>query len=78
MLPGPAMAQAVCHRPLTAEIRLQLQISQCGKSVTGAGFTPSASVFPVIIIPPSPHTHSQTHRRRHTISTGDSVVKQRT
>jgi hypothetical protein len=44
------MAQAVSRRPLTAEARIRFWISPCGicggQSGTGAGFSPSTSVFP--------------------------------
>jgi hypothetical protein len=45
-----AMAQAVSHRPLTAEARVRSRFSLCGiyggQSGTGTGFSPSSSVFP--------------------------------
>ena len=44
------MAQAVRRRPLTAEARVRSRVSPCGicvgQSGTGAGFSPSTSVFP--------------------------------
>jgi hypothetical protein len=47
---GRAMAQAASRRPLTAEARLRSRVSPCGicggQSGTGAGFSPSTSVFP--------------------------------
>jgi hypothetical protein len=56
-LQGRAVAQAVSHRPLTAEAWFRARFNPCGicggKSGTGTGFSPSFSVFPVNIIPPS-------------------------
>jgi hypothetical protein len=50
------MAQAVSHRPLTAEVRVRFCVSPrwiCGgQSGTGTGLFPSLSVSPVIIFPP--------------------------
>jgi hypothetical protein len=47
---GLAMAQAVSHRILTVEARVQSQASQCGvcggQSGSGTGFSPSTSEFP--------------------------------
>jgi hypothetical protein len=47
---GRAMAQAVIHRTLTAETRVQSQVSACevrsGQSGNWAGFSPSISCFP--------------------------------
>jgi hypothetical protein len=44
-----SMTQAVSRRPLTAEARVLSQVSPCEigeeQSVTGAGFSPSTSVF---------------------------------
>jgi hypothetical protein len=55
---GRAMAQVVSRRPLTAEARVRAPVNPCGicgeQSGTGAGFSPSSSVFPCqYIIPPS-------------------------
>jgi hypothetical protein len=54
---GRAMAQAVSRRPLTAEARVSSRVNLCGicgrQSGIGTGFSPSSSVFPVNIIPPS-------------------------
>jgi hypothetical protein len=51
------MAQAVGRRPLTAESRIHARVNPCGicggQSGTRADFSPSSSVFPVSIIPPS-------------------------
>jgi hypothetical protein len=45
-----AMAQAVSHRPLTAEARVRVRVNPCGicggQSGTGTGFSPSSSIFP--------------------------------
>jgi hypothetical protein len=47
---GRAMAQAVSHRPLTAEARVRARVNPCGicggQSGTGIGFSPSSSFFP--------------------------------
>jgi hypothetical protein len=60
-----AIAQAVSHRPLTAEARARYQISLCkiygGQSGNRTGFSPSTSVFPSSIIPPMLHTHVHLH-----------------
>jgi hypothetical protein len=44
------MAQAVSHRPLTAESRVRALVNPCGicseQSGTGTGFSQSSSVFP--------------------------------
>jgi hypothetical protein len=52
---GRAMAQAVSHRPLTAEARVRSQVSPCGvcggQSGTGTGFSPSCRFSPVNFIP---------------------------
>jgi hypothetical protein len=54
---GRAMAQAVSRRPLTAESRVRIRVNPCGicgvQSGTTTGFSPSSSVLPVNIIPPS-------------------------
>jgi hypothetical protein len=54
---GRAMAQVVSRRPLTAEARVRARLNPCGicggQSGTGTRFSPSSSVFPVSIIPPS-------------------------
>jgi hypothetical protein len=46
------MAQAVCHRPLTAEARVLSQVSPCefcgGQSGTGTCFSPRTSVLPCL------------------------------
>jgi hypothetical protein len=48
-----AMAQAVSCWPLTAESRVRAWLDTCGicggQSGTGAGFSPSSSVFPLPI-----------------------------
>jgi hypothetical protein len=53
---GRVKARAVCRRPLTAEVRVRVQVSPCGicgvKSITEIGFSSSSSVFPANIIPP--------------------------
>jgi hypothetical protein len=47
---GHAMAQAVSHRPFTAEARARSRFSPCricgGQSGTGTGFSSCTSVFP--------------------------------
>jgi len=56
---GRAMSQAVICRPFTADVRVLSQVSSCeiccGHSGTGAGFSPSISVFipPLSVTPPS-------------------------
>jgi len=61
----PAMAHAVSHRPLTAEVHVRSQDSAyeiCGgQSGTLTGFSPSTSVSPLGIIPPTLHTHLHLH-----------------
>jgi hypothetical protein len=56
-LPGRAMAQVVSRRPLTSETRVRARVNPfgiCGgQRGTGTGFSPSSSVFPCHIIPPS-------------------------
>jgi hypothetical protein len=53
---GRAMAQAVSHRPLTAEARVRNRVSPCGicsvRSGTETGFLRVLRVSPVNIIPP--------------------------
>jgi hypothetical protein len=50
------MAQAVSHRPLTAEARILVQIGPCGicgrESGTETGLSPISSFSPVSMIPP--------------------------
>jgi hypothetical protein len=62
---GRAMAQAVSHRPLTAEVHVRSQDSAyelCGEqSGTLTGFSPRTSVSPPSIIPPTLHTHLHLH-----------------
>jgi hypothetical protein len=47
---GRAMAQAVSHRPPTADARVRSRVSPCwnsgGQSGSGIGVSPSTSVFP--------------------------------
>jgi hypothetical protein len=56
------MGQAVNRRNLTAEARVQSQESPCetsgGQSWNMTAFSPSTSVSPASIIPPTLHTHS--------------------
>jgi hypothetical protein len=51
------MAKVVSRRSLTAESRVRVRVNPCvicgGQSDTGTGFSPSSSVSPVSIIPPS-------------------------
>jgi hypothetical protein len=46
---GRAISQVVSSRPLTAEARVRARVNPCGicggQSGTGAGFSPSSSVF---------------------------------
>jgi hypothetical protein len=56
------MAQAVSHRPLTAEARVRPCFGPCGicgrQSGTGTGFSPTSSVFRCqYIFPPLLHTN---------------------
>jgi hypothetical protein len=55
MTNGRAMAQAVSHRPLTAEARVRSRVSPCeicgGQSGTGTGFSQSCRFPPVNFIP---------------------------
>jgi hypothetical protein len=55
LLVGRAMAQAVRHRPLTAEDWIRARINPCGfyggQSGSGIVFPPIFSVSPVNIIP---------------------------
>jgi hypothetical protein len=54
---GHAMAQVVSRRPLTMEAWVRARVNPCGicggQSGTGTGFSPSSSVLPCHIIPPS-------------------------
>jgi hypothetical protein len=54
---GRAMAQVVSRRPIMAEARVRTRVNPCGicggQSGIGPGFSPSSSVSPVNIIPPS-------------------------
>jgi hypothetical protein len=52
-LQGRAMAQVVSLRPFNAEARVNPCGIYGGQSDTGTRFSPSSSVFPVNIIPPS-------------------------
>jgi hypothetical protein len=55
------MAQAVSLWPVTAEALVRVRVNPweiCGRqSGIGTGFSSSASVFPVSIIPPLLHSH---------------------
>ena len=59
------MAQAISRRPTTAEVRPQFHASSCGicgaHSDTETDFSPSTSVSPVSVIPPTLHDHSFIH-----------------
>jgi hypothetical protein len=69
---------AVSHRSLTSEARFWFQASQngiCGgHNGTGTSFSPSTSVSPVSIIPPTLHTHAFIYQRHYIISATDRVV----
>jgi hypothetical protein len=54
-------AKTISHRPLAAEALIQSQASPHGIYGSGTVSTPSTSVSPVSIFPPTPHTHSLTH-----------------
>ena len=62
---GRAMAQAVSHRPLTAEVHVRSQDSAYeifgGQSGTLTGFSPSTSVSPLSTIPPALQTRLHPH-----------------
>jgi hypothetical protein len=47
------MAEADRRRPLTAEARVRARVNPCGICGGQSGFSPSFSVSPVSIIPPS-------------------------
>jgi uncharacterized protein (UPF0335 family) len=51
---GRAMAQVVSRRPLTAKARVRARVNPCGicggQNGSGAGFSPSSSIFSKLIL----------------------------
>jgi hypothetical protein len=68
------MAQAVSHRPLTAEARARSRVSPCGicggQSGNGTGFSPSTSVFPCQFHSTGAPLHRKTKRKTNHLITG--------
>ena len=78
-----AMAQAVCHLPLTAEARVSARTiirGICGgQSCTGTGFSLSTLVFLCQNhSTTAPYSFKFTYRRRYTMPDNESYVKQHT
>jgi len=75
--PSHAMAQVVCHMPLTVESHIQSQASPCGiccrQSGTGVDFSLSTALFLVSIIPPILHSHPLIYHQHHTNRANNTV-----
>jgi hypothetical protein len=73
------LAQSVSHRPITAKIPVQFQVSPrgiCGgQSSIGSGVSPSSSVFLVNLIPPVLCSKPLIYNLRYIISANCIVFK---